>query len=183
MLKQAKVQLVTDLTPRLKNSTCVVLVNFAGLSVSLQQKLKSELKANGAEMIVVKNTLIKRAGIEAKLDEKALTDEVLSGQTALIITEGDAVAPIQVLGKFTKLNQVPQFKVGIVEGSFQDAASLNKLSSLPNKDVLLSQVLGSLMSPAYGLVGVLQGNLQKLIYIIDQRSIALRDVKEVSTRG
>ena len=53
-------------------------------------------------MTVVKNTLIKLAGKEAGLKEEVLTDEVLSGQTALIMTEGDAIAPIQVLGKFVK---------------------------------------------------------------------------------
>jgi large subunit ribosomal protein L10 len=173
MVKQQKIQLVNDLTPKLKSSSSIVFVNFAGLSVSLQQKLKRELKEIGADMTVVKNTLIKRAGLEAKISEEVLTDEILSGQTALILTEGDSIAPIQVIGKFSKENNVPQFKVGIVEGNFQNKENLVKISALPTKDVLFSQVVGSLMSPQYGLVHVLQGNLQKLIYIL----------KEVSTRG
>lgn len=173
MLKQGKIDLVTKLTPKLKSSNAVVFVNFAGLSVTLQQKLKKELKEVGADMTVIKNTLIKRAGLEAKISEEVLTNEVLSGQTALILTEGDSIAPIQVIGKFSKENNVPQFKVGIVDGSFTDKEGLTKISILPTKDVLFSQVVGSLMSPSYGLVGVLQGNLQKLIFIL----------KEVSTRG
>ncbi|MDO8341556.1 MAG: 50S ribosomal protein L10, partial [Candidatus Woesebacteria bacterium] len=95
----------------------------------------------------VKNTLIKRAGIDAGISKDVLTDEVLSGQTAIIISEGDAIAPIQIIGKFAKEFSIPQFKVGIVEGSFQDKDSLTKLSNLPNKDILLSQFLGYLMSP------------------------------------
>ena len=173
MLKQDKVNLVSDLTPKLKTAKSLVFVNFAGLSVTLQQKLKRELKEVGADMTVIKNTLIKRAGLEAKISEEALSDEVLSGQTALILTEGDSVAPIQVIGKFSKENNVPQFKVGIVDGNFTDKDGLTKISILPTKNVLFSQVVGSLMSPSYGLVGVLQGNLQKLIFIL----------KEVSTRG
>ena len=173
MLKQDKVNLVSDLTPKLKTAKSLVFVNFAGLSVTLQQKLKRELKEVGADMTVIKNNLIKRAGLEAKISEEALSDEVLSGQTALILTEGDSVAPIQVIGKFSKENNVPQFKVGIVDGNFTDKDGLTKISILPTKDVLFSQVVGSLMSPSYGLVGVLQGNLQKLIFIL----------KEVSTRG
>ena len=170
---QAKKDLVVSLSPRLKNAKSIVLVNFTGLSVSLQQKLKLALKAIGSDMTVVKNTLIKRAGKEAGIDDQILTNEVLSGQTALILTEDDAVAPIQVIGKFVKENQVPQFKVGIVEGNFQDRDALVKISTLPTKDVLFSQVVGSLMSPMYGLVGTLNGNMQKLLYIL----------KEVSTRG
>ena len=173
MLKQDKVNLVSDLTPKLKTAKSLVFVNFAGLSVTLQQKLKKELKEVGANMTVIKNTLIKRAGLEAKISEEVLTSEVLSGQTALILTEGDSVAPIQVIGKFAKENNVPQFKVGIVDGNFTDKDGLTKISILPTKDILFSQVVGSLISPSYGLVGVLQGNLQKLIFIL----------KEVSTRG
>lgn len=173
MLKQDKIQLVSDLAPKLKSATSVILVNYTGLSVAAQQALKTALHEVGASMTVVKNTLIKRAAEEAKLDSQVITDEILSGQTAIITTEGDSVSPIQVLGKFAKENNVPQFKVGIVEGNFQDKESLTKISTLPTKEVLYSQVVGSLMSPSYGLVGVLQGNLQKLVYIL----------KEVSTRG
>lgn len=173
MNKQDKKDLVVKLAPKLKASESIVFVNFAGLSVSLQQKLKLELKAVDSDMTVVKNTLIKRAGKEAGINEEILTDEILSGQTAIILTENDAVAPIQVLGKFIKENQVPQFKIGIVEGNLQGKDALIKISTLPTKDVLRSQVIGSLMSPMYGLVGTLNGNMQKLLYLL----------KEVSTRG
>lgn len=170
MLKQGKIDLVTKLTPKLKSSNAIIFVNFAGLSVALQQKLKASLKEIGADMTVVKNTLIKRAGIEAKIDEKILTDEVLSGQTALILTEGDGISPIQVIGKFAKENNVPQFKVGIVDGNFMDKEGLLKISTLPSKDTLFSQVVGSLMSPMYNLVGTLNGNMQKLVYILRAKS-------------
>lgn len=173
MNKQNKKDLVVSLTPKLKEAVSVLVVNYTGLSVSLQQTLKSELKKVGSDMVVVKNTLIKRAGKEAGFTEEMLTDEILSGQTALIISKEDAVAPVQVIGKFAKENQIPQFKIGLVEGNVQDKEALLKISTLPTKDVLYSQVVGSLMSPMYGLVGTLNGNMQKLVYLL----------KEVSTRG
>ena len=183
MNRTNKSSLIKDLAPELKKASSIVFVNFAGLSVGLQQKLKLELKAIGSDMTVVKNTLIKLAGKEAGLNVEVLTDEVLSGQTALIMTEGDSIAPIQVLGKFVKENQVPQFKVGIIDGAFQGKEALLKISTLPTKEVLYSQVVGSLMSPMYGLVGTLNGNMQKLMYILDQRSTMNDIVKGVSTRG
>jgi large subunit ribosomal protein L10 len=173
MNKQNKVDLVKNLTPTLKSATSLVFVNYKGLSVTLQQKLKNELKNIGSDMVVVKNTLLKIACKEAGVDDSVLTDEVLSGQTALVYTSGDSVSPIQVIGKFVKENQIPEFKMGVVEGSVQDKAGLIKISTLPTKDTLYSQVVGSLMSPMYGLVGTLNGNMQKLVYIL----------KEVSTRG
>lgn len=170
MLKADKKVLVEELGKTLSGATSVTLVNYSGLNVQGQQELKKRLNEVGARMVVVKNTLLKIAAKEAKLDMQAFTDEILQGQTAIVISEGDSVAPVQILGKFAKEFELPKFKVGIIDGSFSDEAGLVKISTLPGKDVLLSQVLGALMSPMYGLTGTLNGNLQKLVYILDQKS-------------
>lgn len=170
MLKQQKVELVENLTKELQGAKSLVLVNYTGLNVKSQQELKRRLNESGAHMIVVKNTLLKRAIESAKIDNKMATDDILSGQTALVIAEGDPIAPIQALGKFAKEQELPKFKVGVVEGAFQDSQSLSKLSTLPGRDILLGQVLGALMSSQYGLVGTLQGNIQKLLFILKQKA-------------
>lgn len=176
MLKAQKFTLVEDLTTELKDAKSLVLVNYAGLSVKAQQELKKRLKEAGASMVVVKNTLLKIASEKAGIDAQVLTDTVLSGQTALVIGGEDSVAPIQVLGKFAKEfvseagSPVPQMKVGIIDGTFQNADTLTKISTLPSRDALLGQVLGVLISPEYGLVGTLNANLQKLVYILDQKA-------------
>ncbi|MBI3443760.1 50S ribosomal protein L10 [Candidatus Woesebacteria bacterium] len=166
MKKTEKAIFVENLTEELKSAKSVVLVNYSGLSVKNQQELKKRLSEVGAKMLVVKNTLLKRAGEAAKIEKEVLSDSVLSGQTALIIANEDAISPLSVLGKFVKEFEVPSFKVGIVEGSFQDTDSLTRLSTLPGRDALLGQLLGILAQPEYGLVSTLNGNLQKLVFII-----------------
>ena len=168
--KSREVTFVDNLSKELQDAKSVVLVNYSGLNVKAQQELKKRLREAGAKMVVVKNTLLKRAGESAKIDKGILEDSVLQGQTALIISEEDPIAPIQVLGKFAKENEVPKFKVGVIEGMFQDEASLAKLSTLPGRDALLGQLLGTLISPEYGLIGTLQGNLQKLLYILKTKA-------------
>lgn len=170
MLKPQKKELVEKLASRLNGVKSVFLVNYTGLNVKSQQELKHKLDEVGAKMTVVKNTLLKRAFEETKLPSEMTTDEILNGQTALVISGEDAVAPIQILGKFAKENNLPKFKVGVVEGNFTDEAGLTKISTLPSKDVLLAQLLGSLVSPMYGLTGTLEGNLQKLIYILKTKA-------------
>lgn len=170
MLKADKRLLVQDLSKTLSGASSLVLVNYSGLNVKGQQELKTRLNAVDARMVVVKNTLLKIAAGEAKLDQKAFTDEILQGQTAIVIATGDSVAPIQVLGKFAKELDLPKFKVGIVEGTFSTDLDLAKISTLPTKDILLSQVLGGLMSPMYGLTSTLEGNLQKLVYILKTKA-------------
>jgi large subunit ribosomal protein L10 len=170
MKKAEKVTLVDNLTAELKDAKSLVLVNYTGLNVKSQQELKNRLKEVGGRMVVVKNTLLKRAIESAKIDSNMATDEILSGQTALVISDTDPISPIQVLGKFAKEFEVPKFKVGMVEGSFRDSISLSQISLLPGRDALLGQFLGTLMGVEYGLVGTLNANLQKLVYILDQAS-------------
>jgi large subunit ribosomal protein L10 len=172
MKKAEKVTFVENLTEELKDAKSVVLVNYSGLNVKAQQDLKSRLKEVNGRMVVVKNTLLKRAMENAKIDKEMAVSDILSGQTALILADGDPIAPIQVLGKFAKESELPKFKVGVVEGMFQDTDALTKLSTLPGRDALLGQVLGSLVGLEYGLVGTLQGNLSKLVYILNQKARA-----------
>lgn len=169
MLKAGKVTLVNDLVKELEVAKSFVLVNYTGLNVKLQQELKHRLNAVGGRMVVVKNTLLKRAIESAKLDVKTTTEDILNGQTAIVIADEDAVAPIQVVGKFAKEFELPKFKVGVVDGSFSDAVALAKISTLPGKDALLSQVLGSLMSSMYGLVGTLNSPMQSLVATLDAK--------------
>ena len=168
MKKSQKTFFVNNLTEELKSANAAILINFAGMSVKVQQDLKKRLKAVDAKMIVVKNTLFKLAGEKAKIPQETMTDTALSGQTALIITENDPVAPLQVLGKFAKEFEIPQLKVGIIEGFFQNEENLIKLSKLPNKDALVAQALGAISAPLYGLIGTLQGNLQKLVFVLNE---------------
>jgi large subunit ribosomal protein L10 len=170
MKKAEKQFFIDNLAAELKTAKSVVLINYSGLTVKAQQDLKKRLKEAESKMVVVKNTLLKRAAEIAKIDKQLLTETVLTGQTALIIATNDPIAPIQVLGKFAKENEVPKFKVGIIEHSFQDEASLSKISTLPGRDALLSQLLGTLMSSQYGLVGTLNANTQKLIYILKTKA-------------
>jgi len=168
MKKGQKTFFVENLAEQLKSANSVILINFAGMGVKTQQELKKRLREIDAKMVVVKNTLFKLAGEKVKLPNEVLSDTALSGQTALIITENDPISPLQVLAKFAKEFEVPQLKVGIVEGFFQNEEELTKLSKLSGKDGLVAQVVGTIASPMYGLVGTLEGNLQKLVFVLNE---------------
>ncbi len=170
MKKAEKPLFVENLKEELKAASAVVLVDFQGLSVKLQQELKKRLKAQGARLSVVKNTLFKIASEKTNMPEEVRSDTILSGPTAIVITEGDPIAPLQVLAKFTSEFQIPQFKVGIIEGKFQNKENLISLSKLPPKNILLGQTVGTISSPLYGIVTTLQSNLQKLVFILKVKS-------------
>lgn len=168
MKKGQKSFFVENLAEELKSANSAILINFAGMGVKTQQDLKKRLKEVGARMIVVKNTLFKIAGKKAELPSEVLEGSALVGQTALIVAENDPISPLQVLAKFAKEFEVPQFKVGIIEGVYQDEEALVQLSNLPGKEALVGQVMGAIAAPMYGLIGTLDSNLQKLIFVLNQ---------------
>ena len=165
-----KEEFVSKLTQELKSAKSTALIDYKGMNVSLQQDLKSKLKEAGARMKVFKNSLFKLAAKEASLPSEIYEDDLASGQTALIFAEEDAVAPIQTIGKFTKQFEVPVMKAGVIEGKFIDGASLLRISELPSKEVLFGQAVGSIASPLYGLLGILNGKMQELVYVLSEAS-------------
>lgn len=168
-LRQTKIDEVASLTKQIENAKSIVFIDYKTLTMKEGQSLKKDLLLGEGKMIVAKNTLLKIAGKNAKLPEEAITDTVLSGQTAVVFGNKDAVSPIQILGKFMASSEKTAFKAGVVEGAFQDALSLSKISKLPNKEQLISQVVGGISAPLYGLLATLNGNIQKLIYVLDER--------------
>jgi large subunit ribosomal protein L10 len=169
MKKQDKITLVENLTAELRDAKAVVLVDYMGLTVKAQQDLKKQLRAVGAQMSVVKNTLLRIAAKESKQPSE-ISDVVLDGPSAVVITKEDPIAPLAVLAKFAKESELPQFKVGIIEGTFHDKAGLTKLSSLPSREVLLGQAVGTIAAPMYNIVYVMQANIQKLLYVLQTKA-------------
>lgn len=169
MKRTEKELFVQNLTEELKSAKSLVLIDFAGLSVKNQQELKKRLKATGARMQVTKNTLFALAGKNAGLPREALKDSVLTLQTAVILSSDDPISPLSVLAKFADEFSVPRFKVGIIEGTFQDKEALTILSRLPAKNVLQIKVVGGIAAPLYGLIFSLRANLQKLLYVLSAK--------------
>lgn len=168
--KTHKKDLVQNLTHTLQKVTSAVLIDYTGMDVSAQQELKKRLKEAGSTMTVVKNTLLRLAGKKADLPDDLTNENVLEGQTALIYTDADPISPLQTLGKYFKDFNLATMKAGVVEGEFQNKTNLEKLSKLPSRDQLAVQVVGSVASPLYGIVGVLNANMQNLISVLDQAS-------------
>lgn len=169
-IKQEKKDKLDKLATQLSKAKSVVFVDYKGMNVSKVSDFRNTLREAGGRMLVAKNTLIKLAGKKANLPEEALTDEVLEGQTAVILAEGDdAVSPIQVLGKYIKENEMPVIKAGVLDSNYYNTEGVLKISKLPTKEQLYANVVGVIAGPMYGLVGTLNAPAQKLVYILNSR--------------
>lgn len=139
----AKSEVVSEIAGKFQNAQSSVVVEYRGLSVAEITELRRELRANGVDFKVYKNTLARRA-----CDELGFSDlnESLTGPNAIAFSD-DAVAPSRVLAKFAKTHEKLVLKAGVVEGKVVGVDTIKELSSLPNKEGMLSMLLSCLQSP------------------------------------
>ena len=140
-----KKAVVAELTEKLKNAASGVLVDYKGITVEDDTKLRAELRKNNVEYSVVKNTLTRFAAQEAGYGE---LDAYLNGTTALALGMEDPIIPAKHIVDFAKKNpKVFTVKGGFFEGKFMSAQEIEAVSELGSKQGLLSTVLGTMNAP------------------------------------
>ena len=156
---QAKQEQVQELTEKLKNAAACVLVDYKGINVADDTKLRRELREAGVSYSVVKNTLIRLAMHNIGFEQ---FDEALNGTTAIAISDSDQTAAARILGGFAEKSDGKfSLKAGFVEGEYYDANGIKALSKIPSKEVLLAQLVGSLQGPIQKLAATLQALVDK----------------------
>jgi large subunit ribosomal protein L10 len=160
MNKTERQETVESLTEQLRASPNLYLTDFTGLNVLRMTEFRRRLRAAGVNYVVVKNTLAQRA-----LAANSVTglDDHLAGPTGLILAGKDPVAAAKVLTDFAREFEKPAIKIGLVDGRPVTADQINRLASLPPRDVLLSQLAGVMQAPMAQLVGVMNGMLYQVV--------------------
>ncbi|WP_295084828.1 50S ribosomal protein L10 [Ruminococcus sp.] len=155
--KKAKVEKLTEI---IKNSVSGVLVDYKGINVEEDTKLRKELREAGVNYFVEKNTMLLRAFKECGIEG---FEEALNGTTALAVSNDDQTAPARILGKFAEKAGDEKFnlKAGYIEGEVYDQAGVVALSKIPSKDTLLAQLVGSLQGPLQKLAATLNAVADK----------------------
>ncbi len=149
--KQEKVAQLTEL---LKGAASGVLVDYKGITVAQDTMLRKELREAGIKYSVEKNSLLRFAMNNVGLGE--LTG-VLEGTTAIAISTDDQTAPARILGKFAEGSKEKfKLKAGFIGEEIYDENSVMKLSKIPSREVLLSQLVGSLQGPMQKLAAIVK---------------------------
>ena len=160
--KVAKIELkqpiVEEISASIKDAQSVVLVDYRGLTVEQDTRLRRELREAGITYKVYKNTMMNFAF--KGTDYEVLT-QYLEGPSAVAISETDATAPARVLCKFAKEAPKLEVKGGIVEGVAYDAAGIADIAKIPSRDELISKLLGSLQSPITNFARVMNQLAEK----------------------
>ena len=154
-LKAPVVQEISDL---LSDATAAVLVDYRGITVEQDTKLRRELRNNGVTYRVYKNTLLNIA-MKGTAFEAMAND--LNGPTAIAVTNGDATAPARVIATFDKKGEMVKLKAGVVSGTYYDQKGINAVALIPSREVLLGRLFGSMKSPITNFARVLKQIAEK----------------------
>ena len=154
-----KQAIVATLVDDLKAASSGVLVDYKGITVAEDTALRHELRENGVEYAVVKNTLLRRALDDVDLGE---LDEVLSGTTSMAISKEDPIAPMRIVNKYAKqMGDRFNIKAGFMDGKVLPLDDVFALAELPSKEALLGQVLGMMLAPITSLAIVIKAIAEK----------------------
>jgi len=132
------------------------LADFTGMTVESLSMLRRKCREQKVEFRVVKNTLLKRAfnahGITA-------LDDFLAGPTGLVFSASSEMAPAKILSDFAKAHEKPRIKAAVVDGQLFDDRAIAVLATLPSREVLLSQVLATLIAPMTQFLAAIEATI------------------------
>jgi large subunit ribosomal protein L10 len=141
--KSKKEEMIKDLEGAIKGSESLVFVNFHGLKVSDETKLRRSLRDNGVNYKVSRKTLLKRA-LEGKAEGEL---PVLDGEVAIAYSKDATASPREVYN-FQKANKgLLNIIGGIFNGKFVSGAYMMEIATIPSKEVLLSKLAFLFKSP------------------------------------
>ncbi len=141
---QAKQQVMDEVNQLFKGSKSFTVVEYRGLTVKQTEELRKQLRKEGAELKVFKNTLVTKTlnGLGVKD-----LDQALAGPNAYVFSNQDGIAGPRILVKFAKDNEKLIVKGGFMDGKVLTKEELSIIATLPSREGLLSMIASVLNAP------------------------------------
>jgi len=157
ILEQKKAA-VASLAEVLRGACTGVLVEYKGINVADDTKLRRDLREAGVSYHVVKNTLLELAAKEAALEG---LNSHLAGTTALATSAEDYTAAARILSKYAATSKTFKVKIGFVDGKVIDQKKVDALAKLPSREVLLATVCNAFQAPIAAFARAVQAVADK----------------------
>jgi len=164
-MRQEKKSIVDEIKGMLQEKTMLILTDYTGLSSNQMNELRSLIKKNGSEYMVVKNRLLKRAFSE---EMAGALGTGLTGPTAVAVTRGDCASLSRVIVNFAKKNEAPRVKGGFLEGALLTATEIGVIAALPPRDALVAMFIGGMQGPLSAFIRGLAELMRRFVSVVDQ---------------
>jgi large subunit ribosomal protein L10 len=166
-MRPEKTSIVSDLSEKLKRSPFVLVTDYQRMKVGDFGELRNRLAPAGAEVHVVKNNFLKRAMTDSGFPD--MSDKLI-GQTAVVTGENDVAPVAKIFKTFAAEFKIAALKIGFVDRTVLSITELETLADLPPREVLQTQLLGLLLSPATRLVRLLNEPASALARLLKGKS-------------
>lgn len=167
MIRKKKEEIINEMADSLSKSAVAITTDYRGMSAKEMVQLRHQLHQQGVKYKVVKNTLARFAAEKAGI--KGL-DQFLSGPMAIAISYDDPVKPAKIINEYIKAaNSALKIKGGVLGNRALTAADIINLANTPSREVLLSQLLGSMKSPIQSFHSVLSAPMRGLATALNAR--------------
>jgi len=168
-----KQAIVADVAEVASSALSAVVADYHGLTVDEMTELRTQARAQGVYLRVVRNTLLKRA-IEGS--EYECLNEALTGPTILAFSQEDPGSAARVVKDFAKDHNQLEVKALAVGGKLLAASDIDALAKLPTRDEALAQLMSVMQAPIAKLATTLNEVPTKLVRVI----AAVKDQKEAA---
>jgi large subunit ribosomal protein L10 len=135
-----KKAIVSEIIDNIKNSESVILFQYQGLTVAEMSELRNKLNEVNSSVRIYKNTLLKRALDELKIN----MDEFLDGPNAILFGE-NLLEPIKIISEFAKDHEKLNIRVGIISGDVASLDTIKKYANIPSREGLLTMLAGGMI--------------------------------------
>jgi large subunit ribosomal protein L10 len=167
MLREKKVQIVSNLADDLSRNNIIIATNYQGLLAKQMAELRNALSKAGVEYHVVKNTLVFRAADQAG---KPQLRDIIEGPVALAFGD-DVVNTAKALNQYIKSAALPlQIIGGLLGDQILPTQEVVSLADLPPREVLIAKLIGQLQAPIGTLHNILNLPLQGLLNVLQNRA-------------
>ncbi|HOZ88782.1 MAG TPA: 50S ribosomal protein L10 [Bacilli bacterium] len=137
---EAKKKIVNEIVKQIKDAEAVVIFAYQGLTVSSLSELRRGLRNSSSEVKIYKNTLLKRALDELKIN----LDDFLAGPNAILFGS-QLLESIKTLADFAKKNKKLDIRVGIISGDVASLETIKEYAEIPSREGLLTMLAGGMM--------------------------------------
>jgi large subunit ribosomal protein L10 len=165
MKRSEKEAIIAEVAEKAARAIAMYFADFSKLTVAEETDLRREFRKSGVEYNVVKNTLARKA-----LQQLTGYDRVydkLVGPTGIAFSYDDPSAPAKIIKKYSEKSGKFKLKAAVIEKQVYDATRLNELANMPSRKDMVAAILGSIQTPASGIVGAINAIAHDLVYVLD----------------
>ena len=157
MTREEKNQVIDALAEKINNTSHIYVTDTLGLNAGDTVDLRKECYKNEIELVVAKNTLLKKAIEKSDKDLSGLF-EALTGPTSIMLSEvGNKPAKLIKAFREKKKVEKPFLKGAYVEEDFYlGNEQVDALASIKSKNELIADVIALLQAPAVNVLSALQ---------------------------